>query len=890
MRSPIIIIFCLFLQMSLLAQQRHLSGKVTGEKGLPVARIAVLLKGPDSRVLAFAYTDVEGHYRIPVSDSISLDSTGVEISNLQYHVAMQPVLPGLDVYDFKLADKVISLPEVKALNRPVIRIGDTTTFNVNAFARDEDRNIGEVIARLPGLSVGENGMIYFNDKPIDDLYIDGDNLMAGRYQIATKAINKNMIKSIEVIQHHQPVKVLKDRVHSDRIVVNLVLKDENSTHLSGQAMLGAGLPSLWDAVTNTMMFNRRFKMLNTLKGNNSGIDYSGEAMQFGAASTLETEGNTRPSPLLSPGTVGDPDIPRNNYFINRSGAATANILFNTTREWQWRLNLLGQADRNKLGYTGTVENYLQDDTIRYTEIQNAIRRKKLLSTSLSVKANKTKYLFDNVLRINVGGDRNNSQMNLNGLNFGQQLRGDLTDLTNTLSWIPASRRGIWGFNWYVNYFNSPQALSVDEGLNAEVLNNGNSFNAILQRASIPTWFSHASLTYRPNKSKLNFSLQAGVMNEQQDLNSMLLLQQLSGVFTAYENDPGNALNWRRDRVYVNSGAYIPRKKWQLNLSVPVIWQSIRYMQDDYKLDKSIPDFFVNPGVKLRVLVASEDHVEFSLNHSNNVGNIAGVYRGAILSSYRSLQANDAELQEKSSSGAKINYHFQRSITMLFLNAEVKYTRVKANSIFSGIITDNVQRTVLLPYENDQSSFSAYAGGSKYIFPLKTKLSFSWQFQKNWYEQFINDERLPFANNTMQVTGGVDAKFWNRLTFAYNGVAIWSDSRLTSKASASSSLASNAIRLTQRVTLGYSPVKSLYVNVKGWQSYNQRPGMRDIHYVFVDANLRYKMVKWKTDFEMDITNLGNIRRYEYFSLQSNRFAANTFTIRGTMAMLRATFYF
>ncbi len=890
MRNLFIIVCCILLQNTLFGQQRQLSGLVIGETGKPVVRIAVLLKSAEDRVLTFAYTNAEGRYVIPVSDTLDLHDAGIEISNLQYHVLKQTVSPGQDVYDFKLSDKVISLPEVKAINRPVLRSGDTTTYNVNAFAKDEDRNIGEVIARLPGLTVGENGMIYFNDKPINDLYIDGDNLMAGRYQIATRAINKNMIKSIEVIQHHQPVKVLKDRVQSDNIVVNLILKDENSTHLSGQAMIGAGLPSLWDGVANTMMFNKRFKMLNTLKGNNSGIDYSSEAMQFGAASTLETEGNTRPSPLLSPGTVGDPDIPRNNYFINRSGSATANILFNTKNEWQWRLNVLAQTDRNKLGYTGIVENYLQDDTIRYTETQNAIRRKNLLSTSLSLKANKTKYLFDNVLRINITGERNNSQMNLNGLGFGQRLSGDISDFTNTLSWIPASKRAVWGFNWYVNYFNSPQSLSVDKGLNADVLNEGNSFNGILQRAEIPTWFSHASVTYRPNKSKLNTSVQAGVINEQQDLNSLLLLQQLNGVFTPYVHDPGNALSWRRDRVYANAGSYIARKKWQINLTVPVIWQSIRYMQEAYKLDRIIPDLFVNPGVKLRLLVASEDNIEFSANYSNNVGNIAGVYRGAILSSYRNLQANDAELQERSGSSARLSYHFQRSITMLFLNGELKYNRVKANSILSTIINDNVQRTVLLPYENDQNSFSAYAGGSKYVFPLKTKFSFGLQFQKNWYDQFLNGDRLPFLNNMIQLSGGIDAKLWKRFTVVYSGTAVWTDSRLSSAATTSSSLSSKTFRLTQRASIGYSPVKHLLVTLKGWQTYSQRPGMNDVQYVFVDAGFRYKLMKWRTDLDMDISNLANIRKYEYFSLQSNRFAANSFVIRGRMLMLKATFFF
>ncbi|MBO9660793.1 MAG: hypothetical protein J7527_18370, partial [Chitinophagaceae bacterium] len=388
----------------------------------------------------------------------------------------------------------------------------------------------------------------------------------------------------------------------------------------------------------------------------------------------------------------------------------------------------------------------------------------------------------------------------------------------------------------------------------------------------------------------NTSVQAGVINEQQDLNSLLLLQQLNGVFTPYVHDPGNALSWRRDRVYANAGSYISRKKWQLNVAMPVIWQSIRYKEEDYKLDRNIADFFVNPVVRLRLLVASEDNIEFSMNHSNNVGNIGGIYRGAILSSYRNLQANDAELQERSNSSVKLNYHFQRSITMLFLNGEVKYNRVKANSIISTIINDNVQRTVLLPYENDQNSFSAYAGGSKYIFPLKTKFSFGLQFQKNWYDQFLNGDRLPFVNNMIQFSGGVDAKLWKRFTIVYSGAAVWNDSRLSSASTASSSLSSKTFRLTQRASVGYSPAKRLLVTLKGWQTYSQRPGMNDVQYVFLDAVLRYKLLKWKTDLDMDISNLANIRKYEYFSLQSNRFTANTFAIRGRMLMLKATFFF
>jgi hypothetical protein len=82
-----------------------------------------------------------------------------------------------------------------------------------------------------------------------------------------------MIKNVEVIQHHQPIKMLQNKKPTDAVAINLVLKDENSLKLSGQAMVGAGLPEQYDAALNTMTFNKKFKMLNVLKANNSGIDY-----------------------------------------------------------------------------------------------------------------------------------------------------------------------------------------------------------------------------------------------------------------------------------------------------------------------------------------------------------------------------------------------------------------------------------------------------------------------------------------------------------------------------------------------------------------------------------------------------------------------------------------
>ncbi len=213
--------------------------------------------------------------------------------------------------------KATELPQVEVRSKPIIdRSGDTLRYNVNSFSNPEDRSIGDVLKHMPGISVGDNGGIFYNGQAISNLYIHGDDLMDGNYGLAPRVISKDMIKSVEVIQHHQPIKILQNKVPTDAVAINLVLKDENSVKLAGQAMLGAGLPEQYDAALNTMLFNKQIKMLNVIKANNSGIDYTDEFARPDG-STGGDPGNSKPASLLSVGGP-TPNLPHKQYYFNRS--------------------------------------------------------------------------------------------------------------------------------------------------------------------------------------------------------------------------------------------------------------------------------------------------------------------------------------------------------------------------------------------------------------------------------------------------------------------------------------------------------------------------------------------------------------------------------------------
>lgn len=868
--------------------QKQVAGRLADHTGQPLAHITVLLKNNGGKVIAFAYSDQQGQYRFSLPDSLQLRQLYLEISNLSYEAVKQVLQPGRENYDFSLVRKVVSLPEVKTRNKPVINSrGDTLSYNVSSFSREEDRSIGDVIKRLPGLTVGENGMIYYNGRPIFNLYIDGDNLMDGRYQLATKAVNKDMIKSIEVIQNHQPVKVLQDKVATDNVALNLVLKDENSIKLSGQLMAGAGLPGLFDTGTDLILLNKKIKMINSLKANNTGIDYTGDIAQFGASSFLDETGNTRPKTLLSAGTAGSPDIPRKNFYFNRSGLISINNLFNTKRKLQWRLNMQLLVDRNRFNYASMVDNYLGADTIRYYENQSSVRKPYQFNTALNLMVNKQKYYLNNTLRLNFTGERNASNMDLNGHAFYQYLRSRTFDISNHFNWTPAVKKGIVSVNWYINSYNNPQRLRIDTGLNADLLNEGLPFEAILQKAATPTLFSHVYVSYMPRKTLVSQTYEVGYVQEEQDLNSTLSLLQSDARETGYKGDAGNALRWSRSRFYLNPVYRFGNSRWQLRLSLPLIQQGIHYRQKEYLLNEKQRQFLFNPSTAVKLMTGDENYVELSYSYTNNVGNISGIYRGAILTNYRSLFANDAALQEKYSTGPRLFYNFQRSISMLFINAAISYNKIRANSILSSVLTDNIQKTVLLPYSNDQSVFQASAGISKYIFTLKTTASLKAGFNKGRYEQYINNELLPFYNTSREVAAGVETKLFKKVSVSYNGAMLWSSSKLRlNRAQATGS--NKMLRLQQNLATGYSVFAGFLVNAKATHIYSRQPGVSTVNYVFLDLNARYRLAKWRTDLELDICNLANQKTYELYSLSSAVFSVNRYDIRQRLFILRATF--
>ena len=104
MKDYLLILLICFLSFGVLAQERTVSGKVTGESdGLPMPGVTVLLKGTTTGTI----TDVDGSYKLTVpSDG------GVIIFSFVGLVSQEIEIGSRSVIDVALAEDVSELSEV----------------------------------------------------------------------------------------------------------------------------------------------------------------------------------------------------------------------------------------------------------------------------------------------------------------------------------------------------------------------------------------------------------------------------------------------------------------------------------------------------------------------------------------------------------------------------------------------------------------------------------------------------------------------------------------------------------------------------------------------------------------------------------------------------------
>ena len=193
----------LFLLMPLTAvvalAQHNITGMVIDDAQDPIPQTTVRLLKTDSTLVKGALTNMEGKFKL------ASQQTGDFILQVTC-VGFKPYTKRIKVSEKDVAVGTIAMePDAIMLKgatvtgqaAKVMLKADTFIYNAAAFRTPEGSVVEELVRRLPGAEVSDDGTIKINGKQVKKILVDGKEFMTGDTKTAIKNLPTNIIDRIK---------------------------------------------------------------------------------------------------------------------------------------------------------------------------------------------------------------------------------------------------------------------------------------------------------------------------------------------------------------------------------------------------------------------------------------------------------------------------------------------------------------------------------------------------------------------------------------------------------------------------------------------------------------------------------------------------------------------
>ena len=335
-----IVILTLLLALPLSAQTT-LSGMVRDESGKALGNVMVRAYNQHKKLKRYTQTNRQGEFRLATTAHDSISS--ITLSRLSYETKTILRKDFGKLKNITLHDEAINIKEVVVRSVPIRQSGDTLTYDVNAFKKEKDRSIEDVLKRMPGISVDNTGGIYYQGERISKFYIENMDMLSGSYTLATKNIRPDDVAAVNVYENHQPIRALKNVSFSDKAALNLKIKNNRKLKPIGYLQQGLGYDeqTLWKSDVFAMQINKKTQQLLSLKANDTGLTYN-TSQTFGLDQVSDFSSFTWDGISLSAQDI--PSVSLSRYVDNKSGEGAFNSLFKLKDKRTLTLNLRYAGD------------------------------------------------------------------------------------------------------------------------------------------------------------------------------------------------------------------------------------------------------------------------------------------------------------------------------------------------------------------------------------------------------------------------------------------------------------------------------------------------------------------------------------------------------------------
>ena len=886
------------------AQNIKLEGIVQDTIGNPLEMANVMVINQETKAMdGYAISNEQGKFQI----SLKANSTyQIKVSFLGYQPLNIELITGTENIRKVLALKEggMMLDGVEVVQEmPVSISGDTIIYNADSFKTGTEQKLEDILKKLPGVQVNEDGEIEVEGRRVTQLLVEGKKFFEGDTKIGSKNIPSDAVDKVQVLRNFNEVSQLKGLENNEEnIAINIKLKKGKDKFWFGDILVGGGPDERY--VINPKIFYYSPKTTVNVISNFNNI---GE-VPFSIRDFFRLTGGARNTIARSGTNIG---ISSNSLGIsttqndraleidNKFGAV--NLTQEITKKWN--VSGFGVVSSNKT-LTSTNSNFgifqPNSSELQTTEDRTDVSN---LRNNLAVFKLGSKYKKSADFQLDYDATvRRSNQSEDNIVNTQSTIFTESGNIDRTNNIISFKEQDPIAFEQSLNMFWTKddkntfvlevQHLYQDEDpfYNPSLLEDpfpgigfqsGQSRYDIRQERFVKTNKVDAKADYYytiNNKSILNVTL--GNTNSYQTYNSSIF--QLLDNGTLYQLPDNGDLIFDNDVQYGFNDAYLGvhykftvGKKLTFNPGLNFHQFNI---YNDQLNSRVRDDFFrILPDVFAQWQIKKSESLTYNYRMSNFFNDVNALVEGFTLNNFNSLSAGNRFIDNALQQNHNLRYTkynlFNYTTIFAFLNYNRTTDPVVNRSFFNGI--SQISERVNGDFSNESVSGTfSYQRSFKKYYKASASTNITWS--KN-NQLFVNpsDPTNPSSDFSREIEN------WNQLYRVSFGTQFQKLPNLEAAYAINISENPNTVFTTHSpsITLDYRIIEGLALtSTYTYNDFRSRDGNINNTFDLLTASINYRKKDSKLEYRISGTNLLNTKSINRDSFNIVSFSSSQYFVQ------------
>ncbi len=307
--KKVLLLFSLFITSLIYSQTKEfqISGNIKSaeDKELLESATVHVERLKDSSIVAYTITDEKGNF------TINANTSDAKVKLVVSFIGFNPYNKIVDAKTQNTGS--LYLKSANTLDAIVIRSSapitikkDTVEFNVKSFKTKADANVEDLLKKLPGVEVDDEGKITVNGKEVNKILVNGKPFFGNDPTITTRNLTKEIIEKIQISDTKTNAQAFSgEDSDGETKTINLTIRKENNKGYFGKVAAGVGTDNRYEYAGLATRFQQSERIGLLAGGNNinsPGFSFGNQRSQFG--------GNNRSF------GGGEGIITSNNYGVN----------------------------------------------------------------------------------------------------------------------------------------------------------------------------------------------------------------------------------------------------------------------------------------------------------------------------------------------------------------------------------------------------------------------------------------------------------------------------------------------------------------------------------------------------------------------------------------------